>query len=61
MTADEFEDRVARLEEHIVPPTAEEQLEKAEQLFAEDGNTTRARWALLIAQSIYEREGRRDG
>ena len=25
MTADEFEDRVARLEEHLVSPTAEEE------------------------------------
>jgi hypothetical protein len=68
MTA-EFEDRVARLEEHIVSTrlTPEEWLDRAEQaLIASKGVTasaalselweSRARHALLLAQIVHEHD-----
>ena len=50
MLADDFDARVARLEEHLVSPSAEETLEKAERLFAEEGNTVWAQLALAGAK-----------
>ena len=50
MLADDFDARVARLEEHRVSPPAEDAREKAERLFAEEGNTVWARLALARAK-----------
>ena len=56
MTAEEFEDRIARLEEHLVPPSAEEHLRRAEEWLAK-GDETYARLALTMAK-IAARERR---
>jgi hypothetical protein len=50
MPETDFDDRIAALEEHLVPESAKEALRKAEQLFAEEGNTVWARCALARAR-----------
>lgn len=55
MTADEFEARVARLEEHIVSESAEDTLRKAEEYLA-NGNKLLAASCLWRAKLIYSRE-----
>ena len=58
MTADEFDDRVARLEEHLLAPTAEDHLRQAEEWLAR-GDETAARhsvWLAKLARACEERE-----
>ena len=54
MTADEFEDRTARLEGLLDIPTAERALQEAEKWLAQ-GETRFARLALIRAKSIQAR------
>ena len=54
MTADEFEDRIARLEALLDIPTAEGALQEAEKWLAQ-GETRFARLALIRAKSIQAR------
>lgn len=49
MTADDFEDRVARLEEHLVSPEPQDHLKRAEELLAR-GDTSFASLALATAK-----------
>ena len=56
MAATDFDDRLARLKEHVVEPTAEELLAKAEQMFAAEGDTVWTRCAMLAAECAQIRE-----
>lgn len=55
-TAAQFEARVARLEKHLVPESAEEVLEKAERLFLDEGNSVWAQLALAGARLSHRLE-----
>ena len=55
MPSQEFDARVARLEEHLVPRTAEEHLRRAEEQLAR-GDELLARHSLMLAKIVRERE-----
>jgi len=58
MAADDLDVRVARLQEDLLAPTAEDYLARAEQHLAEDGELARrrARHSLHLAMLARERE-----
>ena len=68
MNADEFEDRVARLEEHLLEPTAEDHLRQAEEWLARandptanrDVCETAARHSVMLAKLARRLEERDD-
>ena len=58
MAADDLDARVTRLQEHLLAPTAEDYLARAEQHLAEPGELarSRARHSLHLAMLARERE-----
>lgn len=58
MAADDLDARIARLQEHLLAPTAEDYLARAEQHLAEGGEPARssARHSLHLAMLARERE-----
>ena len=58
MAADDFDARVARLQQHLLAPTADDYLDRVERELAEGGELarSRARHSLHLAMVARERE-----